>query len=106
MNHLFIAMQAQQGSIMPTLLMIAAMIAIMYFFIMRPQQQRQKKIQAFRNKLAVGQEVVTSGGIYGKITYIDPNNNIVNLEIATGVRIRVDKSCLFANAEATQEGAK
>lgn len=106
MNLSFITLQAQQGSIMPTLLMIGAMIAIMYFFIMRPQQQRQKKIQEFRNQLKVGQEVITSGGIYGKITYIDANNSIVNLEIANGVRIRVDKSCLFANAEATQEGAK
>lgn len=106
MNLSFITMQAQQGSIMPTLLMIGAMIAIMYFFIMRPQQQRQKKIQEFRNQLKVGQEVITSGGIYGKITYIDPNNSIVNLEIASGVRIRVDKSCLFANAEATQEVVK
>lgn len=106
MNLSFITLQAQQGSIMPTLLMIGAMIAIMYFFIMRPQQQRQKKIQEFRNQLKVGQEVVTSGGIYGKITYIDANNSIVNLEIASGVRIRVDKSCLFANAEATQEEVK
>lgn len=106
MNLSFITLQAQQGSIMPTLLMIGAMIAIMYFFIMRPQQQRQKKIQEFRNQLKVGQEVITSGGIYGKITYIDANNSIVNLEIASGVRIRVDKSCLFANAEATQEGAQ
>ena len=96
----------QSGSPVTMILLMVGMFAIMYFFIMRPQQQRQKQIQEFRNQLKVGQEVITNGGIYGKITYIDPNNSIVNLEIATGVRIRVDKSCLFANAEATQEVAK
>lgn len=104
MNSLLILMQAQQGANWSFFIMLAAMFAIMYFFIMRPQQQRQKKIQEFRNQLTVGQEVVTSGGIYGKITHIDDAKGQVNLEIATGVRIRVDKSCIFANAEATQEG--
>ena len=106
MNTSFILMQAAQGGGWSFFIMIAAMIAIMYFFIMRPQQQRQKKIQEFRNQLSVGQEVITSGGVYGKITHIDNEKNIVNLEVATGVRIRVDKSCIYANAEATQEVAK
>lgn len=105
MNILFIPMQQAQGN-WSFMIMLVAMFAIMYFFIMRPQQQRQKKIQEFRNQLTVGQEVITSGGIYGKITHIDTNSNIINLEIATGVRIRVDRSCIFANAEATQESAK
>ena len=80
--------------------------AIMYFIMIRPQQKRQKEIQKFRNSLAVGQEVITSGGVYGKISHIEDNNPVVTLEVATGVKIKVDRSCIFANAAATQEQGK
>ena len=107
MNTLTILLQAAAGgSTMSFWVMIIAMIAIMYFFMIRPQQKRQKEIQNFRNALTVGQEVITSGGIYGKISHISADTNVVTLEIATGVKVKVDKSCIFANAAATQEVAK
>ena len=74
---------------------IIATIAIVYFMIIRPQRKRQKEIDNFRKGLTAGQEVVTSGGIYGKIKEI--NDNIVTLEVAHNVNIRVDKSTIFAN---------
>lgn len=101
MNALVITLQA--GANIQFFIMIAAMIAIMYFFMIRPQQKKQKEIQNFRNNLVTGQEVVTAGGIYGKISHIDAGSNIVTLEIATGVKIKVDKSSIYANAAATQE---
>ena len=101
-----ILLQAQGNSTMSFWIMIIAMIAIMYFFMIRPQQKRQKEIQKFRNELAVGQEVITSGGIYGKISHIDEATNTVTLEIATGVKVKIDKGSIFANAAATQETAK
>ena len=61
------AAAAQGGGMMSTLLMFVVIIAIMYFMMIRPQRKQQKKIESFRNGLQVGQEVVTSGGIYGKI---------------------------------------
>lgn len=106
MNFMTILLQAATGGGMSFWLMILAMIAIMYFFMIRPQQKRQKEIQNFRNALTVGQEVITSGGIYGKITHIDDEKNVVTLEIATGVKIKIDKGSIFANAAATQEAAK
>ena len=80
--------------------MIIAMIAIVYFMMIRPQRKRQKEIDNFRKGLQPGQEVVTSGGIYGKIKEI--NDNIVVLEVAHNVNIRVDKSTIFANPAASQ----
>ncbi len=81
--------------------MIIAMIAIVYFMMIRPQRKRQKEIDNFRKGLQPGQEVVTSGGIYGKIKEI--NDNIVVLEVAHNVNIRVDKSTIYANPAASQQ---
>ena len=69
--------------------------------MIRPQRKRQKEIENFRNSLQPGQEVVTSGGIYGKIKEV--SNGIVVLEVAKGVDIRVDISVVFANPGAMQQ---
>ena len=62
------------------LFMFVIIIAIMYFLMIRPQRKRQKEIENFRRGLKPGMEVVTSGGIYGKIKEID--GNVVVLEVA------------------------
>ena len=79
--------------------MIILMFVIMYFFMIRPQRKQQKAIEAFRNSLAAGQQVVTSGGIYGTVKDIVNENgrSIVVLEIATGVKIKIDKSSVYAD---------
>jgi len=84
------------------LLMIVALFAIMYFFMIRPQQKRQKEIQNFRNSITVGQAVVTAGGIYGVVKSIDENDNTLMIEVANGVRIKVDRNSVFAQAQPTQ----
>lgn len=81
--------------------MFVIIILIMYFMIIRPQRKRQKEIDNFRNGLQVGQEVVTSGGIYGKVKSID--GQIVSLEVAHGVVVRFDKSAIYANPVAQQQ---
>ena len=87
---------------MSTLVMFVVIIAIMYFMMIRPQRKQQKKIETFRNGLQVGQEVVTSGGIYGKIKSID--NGVVMLEVAHNVVVRVDISVIYpSSADAQQE---
>ena len=75
--------------------MIILMFVIMYFFMIRPQRKQQKAIEAFRNSLSAGQQVVTSGGVYGTVKEI--NNNIVVLEIAPNVKIKIDKSSAYAD---------
>ena len=70
----------------------------MWFFMIRPQQKKQKEIQKFQNALQEGTKVVTGGGIYGEVKKIDLATNIVSVEIAKGVVIRVDKAYVFADA--------
>ena len=84
------------------LLMMVAMVAIMYLFMIRPQQKRQKEIQNFRNSITVGQAVVTAGGIYGVVKSIDENDNTLMIEVANGVRIKVDRNSVYAQAQPAQ----
>ena len=84
------------------MIMIVLFIAIMYLFMIRPQQKRQKEIQNFRNSITVGQAVVTAGGIYGVVKQIDENDNTLMIEIANGVRIKVDRNSVYAQAQPTQ----
>lgn len=93
-------MQAAQGGGMTTLLMMVVIFAIMWFFMIRPQQKKQKEIQNFRNAITVGTHVVTAGGIYGVVRKIDEAENILHIEIANGVSIRVDRNSVYANAQA------
>ena len=98
MNTLFVLLQAQGGDGMSMILMLVVMFAIMYFFMIRPQQKRQKEIQNFRKGIERGQEVVTAGGIYGVVRDMDDVNNILIIEIANGIRIRVDRNSVFSTA--------
>ena len=86
------------------LFMFVIIIAIMYFLMIRPQRKRQKEIENFRRSLQPGMDVVTSGGIYGKIKEV--NDGVVVLEIAHNVNIRVDISTVFATPAAMQEQGK
>lgn len=97
MNLLTILLQ-QQGGGMSMIIMMVAIFAIMYFFMIRPQNKKQKEIANFRKNLEVGQSVITAGGIYGKIKEIEDNTVIV--EIASSVKIKVDKNSIYADAQA------
>ena len=77
------------------LVMMVAIFAIMYFFMIRPQQKRQKEIQNFQNSLTEGTQVVTGGGIYGTVKKIDLAAGIIEVKIADGVVIKVDKGYVF-----------
>ena len=76
-------------------LMMVAIFAIMWFFMIRPQQKRQKEIQNFQNSLTEGTEVITGGGIYGTVKSIDLAKNTVDVKIARDVVITVDKGSVF-----------
>ena len=87
------------------LTMIVLMFVIMWFFMIRPQRKQQKAIEAFRNSLSAGQQVVTSGGVYGTVKDIVTENGrqVVILEIATGVKIKIDKSSIYADMSANAQ---
>lgn len=103
MTTLFLDAQAAQGgsSMMSMIIMMVALFAIMYFFMIRPQQKKQKEIQNFQNSLAVGTDVVTGGGIYGVVKKIDLATGVVEVEIAKGVTIKVDKAYVFKDTTST-----
>lgn len=86
------------------LFMFIIIIAIMYFLMIRPQRKRQKEVDNFRRSLKPGMDVVTSGGIYGKIKEI--NDGIVVIEIAHNVNVRVDISVVFADPASAQNSVK
>jgi preprotein translocase subunit YajC len=79
---------AASGQLTP-LLMVGVFFVIFYFLLFRPQQKRAKEHQNLLAKLATGDEVVTSGGMLGKVTEV--GDTFVTLEIAEGVRIKVQK---------------
>jgi preprotein translocase subunit YajC len=79
---------APGGGIMPIVMMVV-FIAIFYFLLIRPQQKKAKDHQAMVTKLAAGDEVVTTGGILGKI--VEVSDSFVTLEIAPNVQVKVQK---------------
>ncbi|MBX5463393.1 MAG: preprotein translocase subunit YajC [Steroidobacteraceae bacterium] len=80
---------ASPGGQFAPLLMMVVFIAIFYFLLIRPQQKKAKEHQAMVQRLAVGDEVVTSGGILGKV--VEVGETFLTLEIAEGVRVKVQK---------------
>ena len=86
---------------MSTLVMLAGMFAIMYLFMIRPQMKRQKEAKAFREAVKKGDQVVTIGGLHGKVTSV--SEKTVVLELESG-KARVDKTALSPTGSAeTQE---
>lgn len=70
------------------------MFAIFYFLLIRPQQKKAKEHKALLDALKKGDNVITAGGVHGKISAVD--DTIVSLEIASGVIIRITKSYIAA----------
>ena len=101
MTSIVLAAQAAQGSGMSMILMMVAIFAIMYFFMIKPQQKRQKEIQKFQNELAEGTEVVTGGGIHGIVKSIDLAKNTVDVKIARDVVVTVEKTSVFKDMAST-----
>ncbi len=75
---------------------------VFYMFFIRPQKKKQNEIRNFRNSIAVGQEVVTAGGIYGVVKAVDEATNTIMIEVASGVRVKVDRNSVYAQAQPTQ----
>ena len=96
METILLQAQAQQGSGWTSIIMMAAVVLIFWLFMIRPQQKRQKEVQRKREALSTGDRIVTSGGLYGVIRDIKETEFVV--EIAEGVRVRVDRGSVFPAA--------
>ena len=80
---------APAGAGTTSLIMMAVFVVIFYFLLIRPQQKKQKEHQAMLSKITAGDEVVTAGGILGKV--IEVGDNFLTIEIAENVRIKVQR---------------
>lgn len=95
-------LQAQGAGGMNFIFMMVIIFAIMWLFMFRPQQKKQKAIQTFRNNITIGQQVVTAGGIYGVVKGIDEANNTLKVEIANGICIKVDRGSIYESPQPVQ----
>ena len=97
MTNLFLQSGSGQSGL-PMLIMMVAIFAIMWLFMTRPQQKKQKKIREFQNALKEGDKVVTGGGVYGTVKRVNAQENTIDIEVARGVVITVAKGYVFADA--------
>jgi preprotein translocase subunit YajC len=83
---------AQSPSPLASLILPIGLVVLFYFFLIRPQSKRQKEQKQMIADLQKGEEVITSGGILGKITSI--NENFITLEVAKDVSIKIQKAAV------------
>lgn len=76
-----------------SLLPFAAMILVLYFFMLRPQINKQKKEKAFQAEIKKGAKVITSSGIHGKIVEVNSTDNTVTIETGAG-KIKFERSAI------------
>jgi preprotein translocase subunit YajC len=81
-----------QANVLAQMIPFILILAIFYFLILLPMKRRQKKIQEFQDSLKVGDKIVTTGGIYGKITRV--TDKTLQVEIADRVRIEVARAAV------------
>jgi preprotein translocase subunit YajC len=74
-------------------IMMALMIVVFYFFMIRPQVKKQKEMKNFRDGLKKGDKVITTGGIYGRINNI--SENVMTIDVGNNVIIKVDKNAIL-----------
>lgn len=90
--HAQAAGAAPAGNPFGSLLFMVPLIAIMYFMMIRPQMKRAKEHRAMIDKLQRGDEVIAAGGLAGVVT--DIGENFVTVEVADGVRVRVQRGAV------------
>lgn len=90
---IFLMPQSPDQSPLPSFIFLLLIIVVFYMFMIRPQMRRQKELKNYRSALQKGDKVITTGGIYGKIT--DIKDSTVTVEISDNVRIKIDKSAIL-----------
>jgi len=94
---------AQQGggSGLEGIFMLLAMFAIFYFLLIRPQQKRAKQHKEMINALKAGDQVITAGGIHGRVVSVQ--ESVVTVEIASGVRVKVNRVSIAGTSGSQDE---
>src|SRR5262245_32445562 len=86
------------GNALGTMLLPAVIFGIFWFLVIQPMRRNQKKAQDMIAKLKKGDEVITSGGIYGRITQMDEQNVFVILQISDNTKVKVLRSRIAGHA--------
>ena len=81
------------------------MFAVFYFLLIRPQQKKQRELKDMLNSLKTGDQIVTSGGLYGTIIGFGEDNR-VKVKIAENVKVDIARSAISGKAAGATEGAK
>ena len=84
----------QQVNPLVSLLFPLLLIVVFYFLLIRPQSQRRRAQMRMQQELAVGDDVVTTGGIYGTVTEIDDDYGIVTVEVAPDTEVRFARAAI------------
>lgn len=102
MQTLYILLMAPQegASPIPNLIFIGAIILIFYFFMIRPQTQKAKKLKIFREGIKKGDKIVTIGGIHGKVEEVKNTTLIISTE--GGGRLKIEKGAVSMEFSANQ----
>lgn len=113
MNELFTVMpilaQAQQGANgggggLIGIGYMVLLVGVMYFLLLRPQQQKAKQHREMVSRLKAGDQVVTNGGIYGEVTAVDESD--VKLKVSEGVELKIVKSAVGQVLNEQEESAE
>jgi len=89
------------GGAYQSLIFIGLIIVVFYFFMIRPQMRKNKKIQAYREALKKGDNIVTIGGLHGKIVDIKETTFII--EVEDGSKLRIEKAAVASDASSISE---
>lgn len=105
MLSIFLQAAGTEGSMMPTLIMFGLFFVFMYFVMLRPQMRKQKQEQTFQGSLKVGQRVVTTSGLHGRISQVQEDGIVI--ETLSG-KLKFEKSAISREFTAARfpEGAE
>ena len=84
-------------------IMMLLMVAVMYFFMWRPESKRRKEMAKFREGLKKGDKIITAGGIYGTVKEVKQGEPTILIEVDSNVTLRVDKNMVVADNSQLQK---
>ena len=100
-----ILLQAQKGMDWGSLIFFPLIIVVFYFFMIRPQQKKSKEQKIFRENIKKGDNIVTVGGLHGKIASLEDDDTFT-LEVDKGIRLKFEKSAISLEASKKYQAAK
>ena len=99
---LFLTGPAPEGqNPLVTFLPLILVFVVFYFFMIRPQVKKQKELTNYRSELKNGDKIITTGGIYGKVT--DVKDNTLTVDVGGGVLLKIDKSAVLKDSSDLQQ---